>query len=91
LAERRTTVAAAEKISPDQSICVTPLQGHGERLQSCHGGATPRRLKKQTTGSFHRLKIRGRSLQEKGQRLDWLEILRLERAMAQLTSVCHMG
>jgi exodeoxyribonuclease VII large subunit len=83
-----TPSAAAEKISPDQSIWLGQLQAIGERLQAAMGRqhtALENRLLQLST----RLKDPRRSLQEKAQRLDGLD-LRLSRAMAHLTQRLHM-
>ncbi|EAZ97784.1 exodeoxyribonuclease VII large subunit [Marinobacter sp. ELB17] len=83
-----TPSAAAEKISPDQSIWLRQLQAISERLQAAMGRqhtALENRLLQLST----RLKDPRRSLQEKAQRLDGLD-LRLSRAMAQLTQRLHM-
>ena len=78
-----TPSAAAEKISPDQSIWLHQLQASSERLQAAMGRqhtTLENRLLQLST----RLKDPRRSLQEKAQRLDGLD-LRLSRAMAQMT------
>ena len=78
-----TPSAAAEKISPDQSIWLHQLQASSERLQAAMGRqhtTLENRLLQLST----RLKDPRRSLQEKAQRLDGLD-LRLSRAMAQIT------
>ncbi|UQG60342.1 exodeoxyribonuclease VII large subunit [Marinobacter sp. M3C] len=83
-----TPSAAAEKISPDQSIWLRQLQAISERLQAAVGRqhtALENRLLQLST----RLKDPRRSLQEKAQRLDGLDV-RLSRAMAQITQRLHM-
>jgi exodeoxyribonuclease VII large subunit len=83
-----TPSAAAEKISPDQSVWLRQLQASSERLQAAMGRqqvAMANRLQQLST----RLKDPRRSLQEKAQRLDGLDV-RLGRAMAQTTQRLHM-
>jgi exodeoxyribonuclease VII large subunit len=83
-----TPSAAAEKISPDQSIWLRQLQASGERLQAAMGRkhvALENRLLQLSA----RLKDPRRSLQEKSQRLDELDV-RLGRAMAQMTQRLHV-
>ena len=78
-----TPSAAAEKVSPDQNIWLRQLQASSERLQAAMGRqhtTLENRLLQLST----RLKDPRRSLQEKAQRLDGLD-LRLSRAMAQIT------
>jgi exodeoxyribonuclease VII large subunit len=78
-----TPSAAAEKVSPDQNIWLHQLQASSERLQAAMGRqhtTLENRLLQLST----RLKDPRRSLQEKAQRLDGLD-LRLSRAMAQIT------
>ena len=77
-----TPSAAAENISPDQSIWLRQLQASSERLQA----AMMRQqigLQNRLLQLSARLKDPRRSLQEKAQRLDELDT-RLNRAMAQL-------
>ena len=83
-----TPSAAAEKISPDQSVWLRQLQASSERLQAAIGRkhtALETRLQQLST----RLKDPRRGLQEKAQRLDELDV-RLGRAMAQMTQRLHM-
>ena len=78
-----TPSAAAEKVSPDQNIWLRQLQASSERLQAAMGRqhtTLENRLLQLST----RLKDPRRSLQDKAQRLDGLD-LRLSRAMAQIT------
>jgi exodeoxyribonuclease VII large subunit len=83
-----TPSAAAEKISPDQSVWLRQLQASSERLQAAMGRqqvAMANRLQQLST----RLKDPRRSLHEKAQRRDGLDV-RLGRAMAQTTQRLHM-
>ena len=83
-----TPSAAAEKISPDQSTWLRLLQTSSERLH-----AAIRRqqssLENRLLQLSARLKDPRRSLQEKAQRLDELDV-RLGRAMAQMTQRLQM-
>ena len=83
-----TPSAAAEKISPDQSIWLRQLQAISERLQAAMGRQHTA-LENRLLQLSARLKDPRRSLQEKAQRLDGLDV-RLSRAMAQMTQRLHM-
>nr|WP_018405024.1 exodeoxyribonuclease VII large subunit [Marinobacter gelidimuriae] len=83
-----TPSAAAEKISPDQSIWLRQLQAISERLQAAMGRQHTA-LENRLLQLSARLKDPRRSLQEKAQCLDGLDV-RLSRAMAQMTQRLHM-
>ncbi|PFG09069.1 exodeoxyribonuclease VII large subunit [Marinobacter sp. LV10MA510-1] len=83
-----TPSAAAEKISPDQSIWLRQLQAISERLQAAMGRQHTA-LENRLLQLSARLKDPRRSLQEKAQRLDGLDV-RLSRAMAQMTQRLHV-
>ncbi|WP_416376588.1 exodeoxyribonuclease VII large subunit [Marinobacter sp. LV10R520-4] len=83
-----TPSAAAEKISPDQSVWLRQLQASSERLQAAMGRKHVT-LENRLQQLSARLKDPRRSLQEKAQRLDGLDV-RLGRAMSQMTQRLHM-